>query len=139
MAFGGQKFLRPNPPPWLSPYLISRKIGTKRPVWATKNSVLPQNSVSLVLELASISSVPYRISTRSSFSPGARTRDNHRCDARQGGSVLGANLLTGYLKVPFRCKSALGTQSWPSILGALVWVGLYLRDSRIRILIPIRM
>ena len=54
-------------------------------------------------------------------------------------SVLGAILLTGYL------GGATATQvrvqdAWfifPPILGALIWAGLYLRDERLRALIPL--
>jgi hypothetical protein len=118
MAFGGQKFLRPNPPPWLSPYLISRKIGTKRQVWATKNSVLPQNSVSLVLEPASISFVPYHIPTRNSVSPGAGTRDDHRCDARQGEHESRLEKVANgrFQRVHETCLSDLSTR-WIWLLG----------------------
>ena len=136
MAFGGQKFLRPNPPPWLSPYLISRKIGTKRQVWATKNSVLPQNSVSLVLEPASISFVPYHIPTRNSVSPGAGTRDDHRCDARQGEHE--SRLERKKQMVVFKGFTKLVYPTY-RLDGSGFWVGLYLRDSQIRNLIPICM
>ena len=54
-------------------------------------------------------------------------------------SVLGAILLTGYL------GGATATQvrvqdPWyilPPVLGALIWAGLYLRDERLRTLIPL--
>jgi DoxX-like family len=54
-------------------------------------------------------------------------------------SILGAILLTGYL------GGATATQvrvqeAWsifPPILGALIWAGLYLRDERLRALIPL--
>ena len=54
-------------------------------------------------------------------------------------SILGAILLTGYL------GGATATQvrvqdAWfvfPPILGALIWAGLYLRDERLRGLIPL--
>lgn len=54
-------------------------------------------------------------------------------------SVLGAILLTGYL------GGATATQvrvqdAWyilPPVLGALIWAGLYLRDERLRTLIPL--
>jgi len=135
MAFGSQKFLRPNPPRWLSPYLVSRKIGTKRQVWATKNSVLPQNSVTLILEPASISFVPYHIPTRNSVSAGARTRDDHRFDAHQRECD---SRLEKKQTVVFKGFTKL---VYPPYLpdGSGFWVGLYLRDSQIRNLIPIRM
>ena len=55
-------------------------------------------------------------------------------------SVLGAILITGYL------GGATATQvrvedPWflfPVLLGVLVWLGLYLRDNRLRALIPLR-
>jgi DoxX-like family len=56
-------------------------------------------------------------------------------------TVLGAILLTGYL------GGAVATHvrvaDWPHmpiplVLGVLVWVGLYLRDARVRSLAPIR-
>lgn len=54
-------------------------------------------------------------------------------------SILGAILLTGYL------GGATATQvrvqeAWsifPPILGALIWAGVYLRDERLRALIPL--
>ena len=54
-------------------------------------------------------------------------------------SILGAILLTGYL------GGATATQvrvqdAWyifPPVLGVLIWVGLYLRDDRLRTLIPL--
>jgi len=55
-------------------------------------------------------------------------------------SVLGAILLTGYF------GGATATQvrvedPWflfPIVLGVLVWLGLYLRDGRLRALLPLR-
>ena len=55
-------------------------------------------------------------------------------------AILGAILLTGFL------GGATATQvrmedSWfffPIVLGAMAWGGLYLRDTRLRILIPLR-
>jgi hypothetical protein len=54
-------------------------------------------------------------------------------------AVLGAILMTGYLggAVATHVRvhdSFLG----PAIFGVVVWLGLYLRDSRIRALLPIR-
>jgi len=54
-------------------------------------------------------------------------------------SILGAILLTGYF------GGATATQvrvqdAWyifPPVLGVLIWVGLYLRDDRLRTLIPL--
>ena len=54
-------------------------------------------------------------------------------------SILGAILLSGYL------GGAIATQvrvqnAWlifPAVLGMLIWAGLYLRDERLRALIPL--
>lgn len=57
-------------------------------------------------------------------------------------AVLGAVLLTGYLggavATHVRVGDALFAILFPVILGALVWAGLYLRDDRLRALIPLR-
>lgn len=57
-------------------------------------------------------------------------------------AVLGAILLTGYLggAVATHVRAETGTFSivLPVILGALIWLGLYLRDSRLRTLVPFR-
>ena len=54
-------------------------------------------------------------------------------------SVLGAILLTGYLggaiATHLRVEEVFAA---PAILGCFVWLGLFLRDERIRALIPIR-
>ena len=55
-------------------------------------------------------------------------------------AVLGSILVTGYL------GGAVATQvrvqdSWflfPVVLGAMAWLGLYLRDARVRALVPFR-
>jgi hypothetical protein len=55
-------------------------------------------------------------------------------------ATLGCILVTGYL------GGAVATQvrvhnAWflfPAVLGALLWLGLYLRDPRVRVLIPFR-
>jgi DoxX-like family len=56
-------------------------------------------------------------------------------------SVLGAILLTGYLggavATHVRAGNGFFTISFPVILGALLWSGLYLRDARLRALIPL--
>ena len=56
-------------------------------------------------------------------------------------SVLGAILLTGYLggavATHVRAGNDWFTMSFPVILGALLWSGLYLRDARLRALIPL--
>ena len=54
-------------------------------------------------------------------------------------AVLGAILLTGYLGGAI-CTHVRGGQAiWaPLAFGVLVWVALFLRDSRIRALIPLR-
>ncbi len=58
-------------------------------------------------------------------------------------SVLGAILLTGYLggavATHVRVRDPLFTHTlFPIYVGVLIWGGLYLRDSRLRALIPIR-
>ena len=60
-----------------------------------------------------------------------------------GTSVLGAILLTGYLggavATHVRIGNPLATHIlFPVYIGILIWLGLYLRDSRIRDLLPIR-
>lgn len=54
-------------------------------------------------------------------------------------SVLGAILMTGYLGGALATTYRIG-EGWitPAILGVLVWGGLFLRDARIRALIPLR-
>lgn len=55
-------------------------------------------------------------------------------------SVLGAILLTGYLGGATATHVRIGDPTWfvPVIIGAVVWLGLFLRDSRLRALIPWR-
>jgi len=57
-------------------------------------------------------------------------------------SVLGAILLTGYLggavATHVRVGEGLFPVSFPVILGVLIWLGLYLRDERLRALVPLR-
>ena len=58
-------------------------------------------------------------------------------------SVLGAILLTGYLggavATHFRVGDPLFSHIlFPTYLGVLLWGGLYLRDPRLRALIPLR-
>ncbi|HTF65186.1 MAG TPA: DoxX family protein [Edaphobacter sp.] len=57
-------------------------------------------------------------------------------------SVLGAILLTGYLggavSTHVRAGSTLFERIFPVILGALVWVGIFVRDAGLRKLIPLR-
>ena len=54
-------------------------------------------------------------------------------------AVLGAILLTGYLGGAITTHLRGGEVFWgPLVLGILVWAGLYLRDERIRALIPLR-
>lgn len=57
-------------------------------------------------------------------------------------SVLGAVLLTGYLggatATHVRIGDPLFPILFPSIVGALIWGGLFLRDERLRTLIPWR-
>jgi hypothetical protein len=54
-------------------------------------------------------------------------------------SVFGAILLTGYLGGAVATHVRLGEPFiMPVILGVLVWFGLYLRDARLRALIPLK-
>lgn len=57
-------------------------------------------------------------------------------------AVLGAILLTGYLggAVATHVRAAEGVFPivFPIIFGALLWLGLYLNDTRLRDLIPLR-
>ena len=57
-------------------------------------------------------------------------------------SVLGAILLTGYLggavATNVRAGSELFSVFFPIIIGVLIWGGLFLRDRRLRALIPLR-
>jgi hypothetical protein len=57
-------------------------------------------------------------------------------------SVLGAILLTGYLGGAVATHVQAYEGAFPiifaSIFGALIWLGLYLRDSRLRTLVPLR-
>jgi hypothetical protein len=54
-------------------------------------------------------------------------------------SVLGAILLTGYLGGAVATHVRIGDGFIPPIVfGVLVWLGLFLRDSRIRALFPLR-
>ncbi len=54
-------------------------------------------------------------------------------------SVLGAILLTGYLGGATATHVRVGDPFYgPVILGVLVWLGLFLRDYRVRALIPLR-
>lgn len=57
-------------------------------------------------------------------------------------AVLGAILLTGYLggAVATHVRAAEGVFPivFPIIFGALLWLGLYLNDTRLRPLIPLR-
>lgn len=54
-------------------------------------------------------------------------------------SVLGAILLTGYLGGATATHLRIGEAFYtPVILGVLVWGGLYLRDTRLKALVPLR-
>ena len=55
-------------------------------------------------------------------------------------AVLGAILLTGYLGGATATHVRIGDPSFfaPVIVGILVWLGLYFRDSRVRALAPFR-
>ena len=54
-------------------------------------------------------------------------------------AVLGAVLLTGYLGGAIATHVRIGDPFVaPLLLGVLVWAGLYLRDERLRALLPLR-
>ena len=57
-------------------------------------------------------------------------------------SVLGAVLLTGYLggavATHLRLLQGLFPVSFPIIVGALIWLGLVLREPRLRAILPLR-
>jgi hypothetical protein len=57
-------------------------------------------------------------------------------------SALGAVLLTGYLggaiATHLRVENGLGELTFPIIVGAFIWGGLYLRDERLRALVAPR-
>ena len=55
-------------------------------------------------------------------------------------AILGAILLTGYLggavATNVHRSSSIGFDLFPAIIGALAWAALYLRDERLRAMIP---
>ena len=57
-------------------------------------------------------------------------------------SVLGAILMTGYLGGAVATQVRVGAEPFslifPFIIGALIWGGLFLRDSQLRALVPLR-
>jgi hypothetical protein len=54
-------------------------------------------------------------------------------------AVLGAILVTGYLGGATATHVRIGDQFFPPVIfGVLAWVGLLLRDSRLRPLLPLR-
>ena len=54
-------------------------------------------------------------------------------------AVIGAILITGYLGGATATHVRLGEPFWgPIVLGMIAWLGLFLRDARIRALIPLR-
>lgn len=55
-------------------------------------------------------------------------------------AVLGAILVTGYLGGATASTYRVGDPTWfmPIVLGVLAWGGLFLRDPRIRALIPLK-
>jgi hypothetical protein len=59
-----------------------------------------------------------------------------------GTSILGAILLTGYLggavATHVRVSDPLFETLFPVIFGVLTWAGIFLRDDRLRTLIPLR-
>ena len=55
-------------------------------------------------------------------------------------SILGAILLTGYLGGATATHLRIGDPFFPPVIvGVLVWGGLFLRDQRLRALIPLRL
>jgi len=54
-------------------------------------------------------------------------------------AVLGAILMTGYLGGATATHARVGEPFYlPIIVGIVVWLGLFLRDARLRALIPVR-
>jgi hypothetical protein len=55
-------------------------------------------------------------------------------------SILGAILMTGYLGGATATNVRIGDPLFiiPALLGVLAWVGLYLREDRLRALVPLR-
>jgi hypothetical protein len=54
-------------------------------------------------------------------------------------AVLGAILITGYLGGATATHARVGEPFYlPIIVGIVVWLGLFLRDARLRALIPVR-
>ena len=54
-------------------------------------------------------------------------------------SYLGAILATGYLGGAVATHVRIGENFFPPLfLGVLIWLGLYLRDARARVLLPLR-
>lgn len=55
-------------------------------------------------------------------------------------AVLGAIVMTGYLGGAIATHVRVGDPGWPTalVLGVFVWGGLYLRDERLRALLPLR-
>ena len=57
-------------------------------------------------------------------------------------AILGAILLTGYLggatASHLRQEAGLFPVSFPVMIGALVWLGMFLRDRRLQSLLPLR-
>lgn len=54
-------------------------------------------------------------------------------------SILGANLLTGYLGGAVNTHVRVGEPFIsPVVVGILLWLGLYLREDRLRALVPLR-
>lgn len=55
-------------------------------------------------------------------------------------AVLGAVLMTGYLGGAIATELRIGSPTWagPLLFGVFAWAGLWLRDARVRELLPLR-
>lgn len=55
-------------------------------------------------------------------------------------AMLGAILMTAYLGGAVATHVRIGDPGWPMavVMGIFVWLGLYLRDERVRELVPLR-
>ena len=53
-------------------------------------------------------------------------------------AILGAILLTGYLGGATAANVCASSSLFPVVFGVLVWLGVFLRNPRLRVLIPLR-